>query len=499
MKVQEVLAKALSPQSSRASLALQPAPSQVAIPTPYVFYQCHCRNSSGRGLGLSPIAVSDGADQDPPTEADYYLLHPIQRLYFCDHCNNLKCMHCVQEEIVCYYCPNCLFEVPSASVKAEKNRCARNCFECPICCNTLSVVSVVDQVTTPATSGVHYLSCGVCRWSSLEIDLKFDRPTGLAMQLQKSEDDRDDVREFDKLRDYYERMARAHYPMSSVGSLLRSTGSINLPSSLLSGLSSLSSMSSRSASLHGINSKSQTLPDYEPEILPKESTLDDIEQFKYLMIDDATSLKQRINQVDDQPKFRHDLRPQRVQLRTKRSKRCRRCEHILVKPEQKAQIPKFKIQLSAIKCIPTITIAQPLPGSLLTDHPFELHLRFSNPLDQEISIEISRAQYSPEKPCLENVDVVIPASSFTVPPFNEFSEDDVVSEKSLPPGIIDRNKNFTVVSLNVTPKKRHSASSRVEIPLLVSFQRKLSSTSSNAEEVCVSYWVQVGLGDLRDG
>ena len=25
---------------------------------------------------------------------------------------------------MCYYCPNCLFEVPTASVKAEKNRYA---------------------------------------------------------------------------------------------------------------------------------------------------------------------------------------------------------------------------------------------------------------------------------------------------------------------------------------------------------------------------------------
>jgi len=29
----------------------------------------------------------------------------------------------VTEEVACYYCPNCLFEVPTASVRGEKNRC----------------------------------------------------------------------------------------------------------------------------------------------------------------------------------------------------------------------------------------------------------------------------------------------------------------------------------------------------------------------------------------
>jgi dynactin-4 len=34
--------------------------------------------------------------------------------------------------------------------------------------------------SSAAAGGTHYLSCGVCRWESLEIGLKFERPTGLA-------------------------------------------------------------------------------------------------------------------------------------------------------------------------------------------------------------------------------------------------------------------------------------------------------------------------------
>ncbi|KAJ1562158.1 hypothetical protein HK405_015257, partial [Cladochytrium tenue] len=184
--------------------------------------QCHCRTSTESGVDLDPRTATSGTEQEPPEVSDYLRLHPLYRMYYCDYCHCLRCPSCVQEEIVSFYCPNCLFEVPSASVKAEKNRCARNCFECPICSNTLNVVSVVDPAASSATSaiatasppatpilssatmassrlagatpgspqplaaaalpagGIHYLSCGVCRWDSLEIGLKFDRPTGLA-------------------------------------------------------------------------------------------------------------------------------------------------------------------------------------------------------------------------------------------------------------------------------------------------------------------------------
>jgi dynactin 4 len=103
------------------------------------------------------------------------------------------------------YCsPACLFEVPSASVKSEKNRCARNCFECPLCSTVLSVVASAQSTLPPPTlpssasssttslmddqaepsfapqTSKYHLYCGVCRWTSLEVGIQFDKPTGLA-------------------------------------------------------------------------------------------------------------------------------------------------------------------------------------------------------------------------------------------------------------------------------------------------------------------------------
>ncbi len=43
-----------------------------------------------------------------------------------------------------------------------------------------------------------------------------------------------------------------------------------------------------------------------------------------------------------------DLQPLRTFLRTKRSKRCRTCRHILVKPEPKVISTRFRIRLLAV-------------------------------------------------------------------------------------------------------------------------------------------------------
>ena len=54
-----------------------------------------------------------------------------------------------------------------------------------------------------------------------------------------------------------------------------------------------------------------------------------------------------------------DLRPLRIPLHSKRSKRCPACTHILIKPEQKAQSVRYKIKLVAANYLPAITVSLP--------------------------------------------------------------------------------------------------------------------------------------------
>lgn len=60
----------------------------------------------------------------PPAEAPLaqYEHHNLSELLFCEDCDAIRCNQCAACEVACYYCPNCLFEVPSASVRGEKNR-----------------------------------------------------------------------------------------------------------------------------------------------------------------------------------------------------------------------------------------------------------------------------------------------------------------------------------------------------------------------------------------
>src|ERR1700722_19693750 len=79
--------------------------------SPTVKYHCPC-------LSASPVPPPPHL---PSSSHSFHLLH---NLFFCEECDAVRCNRCVSVEVSGYYCPNCLFEVPSASVRAEKNRCA---------------------------------------------------------------------------------------------------------------------------------------------------------------------------------------------------------------------------------------------------------------------------------------------------------------------------------------------------------------------------------------
>ncbi|KAJ3081953.1 hypothetical protein HK102_002015 [Quaeritorhiza haematococci] len=533
---------------------------EVSIEPPYVYYQCPCflpsstKSENGSDTPASiPPASDTNTTSTPSTSTDsakktveehlaqldikrgnFLTMFPIYRLYFCEDCRQIRCPRCVQEEIVCYFCPNCLFEVPTASVKAERNRCARNCFECPICENTLTVVSVADPNAgsdgssspyldrrsppgTPHSPGssssgsgslgggnIHYLSCGVCRWDSLEIGLKFERPTGLAMQMQKTDEDRSDVKEFEHLREYFEKVLRANNPAGPGGLVYRGTSSFNIPTSLLAtipGLVPFSSLGSRttgSMMSNPLTSREQNVGPYESLVKLQDMDENDDDDFMEMIdfhLEDVSTLRQRHNQIDDQPRRRRLLRPQRIQLRSKRLKRCRECEHILIKPEQKAQVTRFKIKLVASDHIPTISIAHPLPPMPLRHGvPVNVILKFINPLDYEIDVALSTTfsikptvDYETEEPIpldpAQSCEINLPAPRFTVPPYNEMWEYDDPSTPLSPAtqaerqsssqtfmveGIHESKNNYTSIIVEVIPRRVLDGSTRIEPRAIVS-------------------------------
>ncbi|KAK3818285.1 MAG: dynactin p62 family-domain-containing protein [Linnemannia elongata] len=449
------------PTPSSPSADLVPATAALTLHQQHHSHHRHEQDSAGE-RSKTPAEVYDSGNNSDPHGS-----HSLSRLYFCDSCDEIRCPKCTQDEIVCYYCPNCLFDVPTASVKSEKHKCSRNCFECPICQSTLSVVSedpdagmITAGVVTP---GQYHLACNMCQWNSQEIGMNFEKPTGLAVQIQKTEDSLPDVKEFDRLKDHLEKYFRVHSLKPG------------LPSSLLTSIQSGTLQSLRYVST---SSHKAQLSDDIAHYTPAVQVMEDTENLEKLMsitnLSETTTMKQRLRQLQNQTYSTQRLQPQRIHLRIKKSRRCRSCRHILVKPEQKAQATGFKINLIALSQLPNITIAGLQP--MIVQTVSRVILRFTNPRHEEAHISLRYGDGA-----IPNHGVVIHSPSFTVSPFNEVWEYEVGTMVTAPGAVqedvYERTANSTSIALDITP----AAAGEVKIPLLVTFTFKSHKLQSDTE------------------
>ncbi|GAA6002447.1 hypothetical protein JCM10207_001126 [Rhodosporidiobolus poonsookiae] len=352
----------------------------------------------------------------PPSDAlSSFQHHPLSDLLFCEDCDAIRCDSCASCEIACYFCPNCLFEVPSASVRGEKNRCARNCFQCPQCDHTASVVASDPDPSIPLNTAAasvgeppYFLTCNFCGWDSKSVGITFEKPTGLALQLQKSEEPTAELLEFDHLKDHLEPFLRrsqahagSHAPGHAHGAGASSSSSAAHGASAqlfrdIPGLSSsrygagLFGTSSRARAAHDAgtavdelekyrslyeargggtgsrdkeNKRARTAPvptgagvDREADLVKAMREMTDLEE--------VASVDQRWVTSWKPPLLSRDLRPLRTPLQAKRSKRCPVCKHILIKPEQKSSSTRYKIKLVAANYLPSVTLHRRQPTSI---------------------------------------------------------------------------------------------------------------------------------------
>lgn len=108
-------------------------------PFPYTYISCPCvdapvpdparnrrsKDPSQKGSPEQPSREDDEEEEktfDPRAPRSNFSLYPPEQLLYCEDCHEIKCPRCITEEIVCWFCPNCLFETPSSSVRSEGNR-----------------------------------------------------------------------------------------------------------------------------------------------------------------------------------------------------------------------------------------------------------------------------------------------------------------------------------------------------------------------------------------
>lgn len=92
---------------------------------PYTYISCPCTDVSTH---LDPTEGPHDDDEeqertfDPKSPRANFSLYPPEHLLYCEECQEIRCPRCILEEIVCWYCPNCLFEMPLTMVKSEGGR-----------------------------------------------------------------------------------------------------------------------------------------------------------------------------------------------------------------------------------------------------------------------------------------------------------------------------------------------------------------------------------------
>lgn len=503
---------------------------------PTIHYYCPCQSGESVQTPPPPHMASSSAS-----------FHPLHSLFFCEECDAVRCNRCVSVEVSGYYCPNCLFEVPSASVRAEKNRCARNCFSCPICRSTLQVVASDppdggDGRPSVSLSNVgeppFFLYCNHCRWDSAEVGITFEKPTGLAAQLQKFEDSAPESLEFERLKEHFEPFLRT----SSLSSLshVPSTSSHHLPTSSATAAASAAlardipgvgkyNPLARSRVGRDRTANKDEMPEYKSRMeigvlgqLGSEGDGSDVEALRRMeSAEEIASLEQRWGNSWTTSLRTSDLRPLRIPLHSKVSKRCPSCRHILIKPEQKAQSVRYKIKLVAANYLPAMTVALPHTqgadatrrpqakapsasddrnaGAMMAGKSYPFHLALTNPLYDPIQVRLSVQRMhvtaatnstASEKARRTPFAVSLPTSSFPVAAFAEaweYDDDDDMfgleddelglemgrtrdkdgKGKVKTVGVLEKRANVTVVGGEVVIGKE--ARGHVKFNMLVSY------------------------------
>lgn len=251
-----------------------------------------------------------------------------------------------------------------------------------------------------AVSRPWILNCGYCNWSSLNIGWQFESNKNIHQQVAKlklggkprlasttsdfvksvgseppseteqtaiSALDNDPDAAFASVRSFYSSQLSASYPSDP---LLTASGGYNYssPSSLarIMSLYTGRSFGKKDTVKSAIMRESADAPEGLRSIDP---SCDD-KATRKLRTEGWTGTASVAQQTEQRygSRFADSLCPMGPLLRTKRSKRCRACRHLLVRPEQKIQSTRFRLRLIALNYVPTMSL-KPLQPSPSTELP----------------------------------------------------------------------------------------------------------------------------------
>ncbi|KAK4508547.1 hypothetical protein PRZ48_002286 [Zasmidium cellare] len=415
---------------------------------PYVRYACPCTETA------APPLLGKRSSQDVETEQDEGLtfnphdqranfsLYPLDQLLFCDECNHTRCPKCWTDEMIYWYCPHCQFDVPSSSVKSDGNS------------RPSSSSTHLRPDGGSSSNDSYILHCQYCDWSTLEIDVKFSKPSRITEQLQKAwkarygakeEKDEEDRKQhespgtqhdatFANLQRFYKDQLSesgdqpnmySNSPYSSPANLARIMN-------LYGGLSynALKKTREKPQPMREAGGLPEGLVTYTEDGIPGEEEM--IEKIKTLGLEGTASEEQRLTTPQNyDTRFQDELWPIATPLRVRRGKRCRTCRQFLARPEHKVGSMRYKIRLLALNYVQRLSISPLQPTAPRQNPSFQLRpetlpevkvhphqtqqyiLTVRNPIFETVKVTLATPATTPGK-VASKVTILCP--SFTVGP-----------------------------------------------------------------------------------
>ena len=226
--------------------------------------------------------------------------------------------------------------------------------------DSISGSTNVSGLQTPSKK-VYYLACSVCRWSTRDIRLA-DQPT---LNSWKAQENIHEGR-FNELLQHYKQIAtrekqerdRKRYSTVKLRNTMSSTG--NRSSDKYGLLAPLTRRGIRTSGMLKTPSlvESPTTTSSAPKPSEVIEEIEGLDENFFLNqtfdLNRLTTITQRLNSVEIQPLTIEQLYPLAKHFTSKQSKRCKECDHNVLKPEPSPKLIKFKLHQMALFFIPEV-------------------------------------------------------------------------------------------------------------------------------------------------
>ncbi|KAF7635110.1 hypothetical protein Mgra_00005551 [Meloidogyne graminicola] len=342
---------------------------------------------------------------------------PLCQLHYCQKCTKLGCPVCVLEEIDVVFCPNCF------DTQQRRFHC-KNCYECPICGNLLSVRSQEDQYH-------HY--CNACKWTSKDLEIPLNRTNEESWPEPINPLNEELGRVMDLMKDLStterterERKVQTTKRLSNLGLLQNDRYGLH------------ASYNSRKKALQKIPETKEPLillapsaqvPEFDPSLLT-----DPIDP------GNIPNLSQRISHLITDKKGQ--LYPLHVKTKTKRIFRCVGCENIIYRGESSPSEVRPKLQSLALDFFPEIRISRQV--ELFSNQNSVFFLVINNNTLKSLNIKLTGEKCENDVNCVDTSSCLLEL----------FIPDKENSETSNNPAVVTPNDTPHVLAIEASKDSR---------------------------------------------